>query len=425
MTAPNINAPKFFVDHKKGEVVELMNLLKNPTIDKDPKKKKDIIKRVIAYMTLGVDVSKLFHEIVKASYINDIVTKKMVFLYIVNYADESDSAILAINTFLKDIKNENPKIRGLALRSLCSLKFKGAYEYFANALYESLKDPHHYVRKTAVMALLKVYHLNPSLITDKDIETLYEMIKDKDPIVVTNTLNVLNEILSKDGGIAISGKMVNYLLNIIQDFNEWGQNMILNLVAKYKPKDESQMFDILNTLEDKYFLKHSCAAIVLATTKVFINFTKEMKIYDQVLKRVRDPLVTLMTSSEVAGNHEMSYVILSHMFIIIQKGGRSLFSEYYKKFYVHFDEPFYIKKLKLEIMVEISNESNYSDILNEMEEYVYDVNAKFSMHTLRSIGNVALNIDSSVLSVVNILKAFLGRNVDYIVSETMIVLKSI
>ncbi len=48
--------------------------------------------------------------------------KKMVFLYIVNYADESESAIHAINTFLRDLKNNNPKIRGLALRSLCSLK---------------------------------------------------------------------------------------------------------------------------------------------------------------------------------------------------------------------------------------------------------------------------------------------------------------
>ncbi len=65
----SINAPKFFVDHKKGEVAELMNLLRNPNIDKDVNKKKDIIKRVIAYMTLGVDVSKLFHEMVKVTNI--------------------------------------------------------------------------------------------------------------------------------------------------------------------------------------------------------------------------------------------------------------------------------------------------------------------------------------------------------------------
>jgi vesicle coat complex subunit len=59
------NAPKFFVDHKKGEVAELMNLLRNPNVERDLNKKKDIVKRVIAYMTLGVDVSKLFHDMVK------------------------------------------------------------------------------------------------------------------------------------------------------------------------------------------------------------------------------------------------------------------------------------------------------------------------------------------------------------------------
>ena len=57
--------PQFFVGYKKGEVNELKNLLNNPTIDKDMNKKKDVIKRVIAYMTLGVDFSKLFTEMAK------------------------------------------------------------------------------------------------------------------------------------------------------------------------------------------------------------------------------------------------------------------------------------------------------------------------------------------------------------------------
>jgi hypothetical protein len=38
------NPPKFFVDHKKGEVAELMTLLRNPNLDRDINKKKDIIK---------------------------------------------------------------------------------------------------------------------------------------------------------------------------------------------------------------------------------------------------------------------------------------------------------------------------------------------------------------------------------------------
>lgn len=95
------------------------------------------------------------------------------------------------------------------------------------------------------MALLKVYHLNPKLISDKDIDTLYELIKDKDPMVVMNTLYVLNEILRKEGGIAISNKMIIHLINTLKEFNEWGQNMVLDLVSRYTPRDEDQLYSIM------------------------------------------------------------------------------------------------------------------------------------------------------------------------------------
>jgi AP-4 complex subunit beta-1 len=305
-------------------------------------------------------------------------------------------------------------------------RFKGAYEYFANSLYDSLKDSHPYVRKTAVMALLKVYHLNPKLITEKDIEALYELIKDKDSLVVMNTLYVLEEILKKEGGIAISGKMIIHLLNILKEFNEWGQNMVLNLVARYKPKDEDQMFSIFNVLEDK--LKHSSASIVLACTKVFINFTcnsENASLYDQVIKRLRDPLITLVTSGEISGNNEQCYVVLSHIYLIIHKGGRNAFSELYKSFFVKFEEPLYLKRIKLEILVQIANPQNYQEILTEMEEYVNDVNSTFAKHAIRKIGSLGLRVENALVDIVSIIKTLLNRSIDYIVGESLCVLQSL
>ena len=75
------------------------------SLDKDVNKKRDVIKKVIAYMTLGIDVSKLYPEMVKASMTVDIVMKKMIYLYLINYAEQNqDLAILAINTFFMDCK---------------------------------------------------------------------------------------------------------------------------------------------------------------------------------------------------------------------------------------------------------------------------------------------------------------------------------
>ena len=100
------------------------------SLDKDVNKKRDVIKKVIAYMTLGIDVSRLFPEMVKASMTDDVVMKKMIYLYLINYAEQNqDLAILAINAFLIDCKQQNHKIRGLALRSLCSIRFEGVQQY--------------------------------------------------------------------------------------------------------------------------------------------------------------------------------------------------------------------------------------------------------------------------------------------------------
>ena len=89
-----------FRNHYYLTIKILKRLLRSIYIDKDPLKKKDVIKKVIAYMTLGIDVSKLYPEMVKASRTEDVVTKKMVYLYLINYAQQNQElAILAINTF--------------------------------------------------------------------------------------------------------------------------------------------------------------------------------------------------------------------------------------------------------------------------------------------------------------------------------------
>lgn len=52
--------------------------------------------------------------------------------------------------------NEDPSVRGLALRSLCSLRLESILEYIEQPLQKSLRDISAYVRKTGVMGILKV-----------------------------------------------------------------------------------------------------------------------------------------------------------------------------------------------------------------------------------------------------------------------------
>ncbi len=148
---------------KKGEVNELRNLFKK-MIEKSPvpdAELRDALKKVIAVLTLGIDLSSIFTEILMFSYTNDIISKKMIYLYLVTYSrTNKDTAIMVINTFMKDCKHIDGKIRGHALKTLCSLGTKTSLEYVKQQVLELIGDRDSYVRKIAVMGCLRLYYLD-------------------------------------------------------------------------------------------------------------------------------------------------------------------------------------------------------------------------------------------------------------------------
>ena len=88
---------KYFQTTKRGEMHELKEELNMPQKDKQ----KDAVKKVIAAMTVGKDVSVLFPDVVKCMQTPNIELKKLVYLYLINYAkSQPDLAILAVNTFV-------------------------------------------------------------------------------------------------------------------------------------------------------------------------------------------------------------------------------------------------------------------------------------------------------------------------------------
>jgi AP-4 complex subunit beta-1 len=144
-------------------------------------------------------------------------------------------------------------VRGLALRSLCSLRLPQIIEYIMPGIRAGLIDPAPYVRKTAVMGIAKIFALLPQVIKESDlVDVLYNMLRDKDPQVITNSMVALNEILRTEGGMAVNKTIIVYLLQRLKDFSEWGQCTILELVVKYQPATPDEMFEIMNVLEDRF-----------------------------------------------------------------------------------------------------------------------------------------------------------------------------
>ncbi|KAK8698582.1 hypothetical protein V6N13_114694 [Hibiscus sabdariffa] len=393
--------------------------------------KRELFKKVISYMTIGIDVSSLFGEMVMCSATSDIVLKKMCYLYVGNYAKVNpDLALLTINFLQRDCHDEDPMIRGLALRSLCSLRVANLVEYLVGPLGSGLKDSNSYVRTVAVVGVLKLYHISASTCVDADFPSTLKhlMLNDPDTQIVANCLSALEEIWSAEASTSeeaarerealISKPFIYYLLNRIKEFSEWAQCLVLELVTKYVPSDSSEIFDIMNLLEDR--LQHANGAVVLATVKVFLQLTLSMTdVHQQVYERIKAPLLTLVSS----GSPEQSYAVLSHLHLLVMRAPY-VFSSDYKHFYCQYNEPSYVKRLKLEMLTAVANESNTYEIVTELCEYAANVDIPIARESIRAVGKIALQ-QYDVNAIVDRLLQFLEMEKDYVTAEALVLVKDL
>jgi vesicle coat complex subunit len=152
----------YFEGARRGEMRELHEALNSRSLDD----KKTALKKVIAQMTVGKDLSDLFQPVIKCLEFNDLEIKKLVcikatqvYLYVINYSrTKPDDAIMCINLFRKDALNKgNPLLRALAVRTMSCLRVPKLNEYLIEPLKLALSDTDPYVRKTAVLSVPKVY----------------------------------------------------------------------------------------------------------------------------------------------------------------------------------------------------------------------------------------------------------------------------
>uniref|UniRef100_A0A8C6W2U9 AP complex subunit beta n=1 Tax=Nannospalax galili TaxID=1026970 RepID=A0A8C6W2U9_NANGA len=362
-------------------VKELKKALCNPHIQADRLRYRNVIQRVIRHMTQGLDMSSVFMEMVKASATVDIVQKKLVYLYMCTYAPlKPDLALLAINTLCKDCSDPNPMVRGLALRSMCSLRMPGVQEYIQQPVLNGLRDKASYVRRVAVLGCAKMHNLHgDSEVDGALVNELYSLLRDQDPIVVVNCLRSLEEILKQEGGVVINKPIAHHLLNRMSKLDQWGQAEVLNFLLRYQPRSEEELFDILNLLDS--YLKSSSTGVVMGATKLFLILAKKFPhVQIDVLVRIKGPLLAACSSD----SRELSFAALCQVRQILHSLPGH-FSNHYKKFFCSYSEPHYIKLQKVEVLCELVNDENVQQVLEELRGYCTDVSADFAQAAIFAI----------------------------------------
>ncbi|KAL3499318.1 hypothetical protein ACH5RR_038411 [Cinchona calisaya] len=411
---------KYFSTTKKGEIPELKEELNSQYKDK----RKDAVKKVIAAMTVGKDVSSLFTDVVNCMQTENLELKKLVYLYLINYAkSQPDLAILAVNTFVKDSQDPNPLIRALAVRTMGCIRVDKITEYLCDPLQRCLKDDDPYVRKTAAICVAKLYNINAELVEDRGfLEALKDLISDNNPMVVANAVAALAEIQENSSKpiFEITSHTLSKLLTALNECTEWGQVFILDALSKYKAADAREAENTVERVTPR--LQHANCAVVLSAVKMILlqmELITSTDVVRNLCKKMAPPLVTLLSAEP-----EIQYVALRNINLIVQKRPTILAHEI-KVFFCKYNDPIYVKMEKLEIMIKLASDRNIDQVLLEFKEYATEVDVDFVRKAVRAIGRCAIKLERAAERCISVLLELIKIKINYVVQEAIIVIKDI
>ncbi|XP_037292311.1 AP-3 complex subunit beta-2 isoform X2 [Manduca sexta] len=436
----------FQPDYKKNDDLKLMLDGSKDTL------KLEAMKRIIGMIAKGRDASDLFPAVVKNVVSKNIEVKKLVYVYLVRYAEEQqDLALLSISTFQRALKDPNQLIRASALRVLSSIRVPMIVPIVMLAIRDSASDMSPYVRKTAAHAIPKLYSLDPDQ-KEELVSILDKLLSDKAPLVVGSAAMAFTEVCGDR--MSLIHRSYRKLCSLLADVDEWGQLALLNVLTVYAktcfPDPNSETYSSDSDTDKPFYesedssggrggggrgggstpsldpdhrlllraakplLQSRNSGVVMAVAQLFYHCGPV-----QELPPVAKAMVRLLR----APIEVQSVVLNSIASLTVTK--RSLFEPFLKSFFVRNSDPTHIKLLKLEILTNLATEASAGVVLREFQTYVGSSDRAFAAATIHAIGRLAVNTPHETETCLNGLLHLLSSKDEWVVCEAVVVVKRV
>ncbi|CAM0885563.1 unnamed protein product [Alopecurus aequalis] len=419
--------------------------------------KVDALKRLLALIAQGVDVAHLFPQVVKNVAAQSLEVKKLVYLYLLHYAEKrQNEALLSINIFQKDLSDINPLVRAWALRTMAGIRLHVVAPLVLVAVKKCARDPSPYVRKCAAYALCKLYDLLPDENTALE-EVVDVLLGDSSSGVVGAAAVAFKSVCPN--GLALIAKHFRRLCETLPDIEEWYQITLIEtllryVIARHGLVKESVLFASTLSLEIQGG-KDSVPVDTMSCTRaetignggcgtmssmtLLRHYIEEYSGRFGEDDKISFPSVTTSTNDDVAillkctspllwsqnsgvilaaasvhwimapveelkrivgpilftlrSSPDATYVMLGNI-LVFAKTAPLLFAPYYEDFFICASDPYQTRALKLEIITMIATESSIQAILEEFQDYIKDPNRRFVADAVAAIALCAQKLPS-------------------------------
>jgi AP-3 complex subunit beta len=185
-------------------------------------------------MAKGRDVSDFYPDVVRNVIVKSIEVKKLVYTYLVHHADANatcrELALLAINSFQRDLSDSNQLIRGLALRVLCGIRVREIVQIQIMSVKKCASDSSPFVRKSAAHCVGKIHQIDPDT-KGELVEIIDRLLGDKTTAVLSSAIAAFNEVCPEE--LSLLHKHYRTMCALLADFDEWGQIAALTTLTRY------------------------------------------------------------------------------------------------------------------------------------------------------------------------------------------------
>ena len=388
-----------------------------------------------------------FSAVVKNVASPNIEIKKLVYIYLLHYAEsEPDLALLSINTIQKSLSDQSPQIRALALRVMSGIKVPVISQIVSLGIKKGCADMSPIVRKAAALAIPKCYRLDPNTLPQL-LDYVSSLLGDKQYYVVGPAVTAFLEICPDR--IDLIHKHYRGLVRKLVDMDEWGQLATLKLLTVYARncfpvrtkmvktntskgfyEDEDSENEDDNSREDvqvldpdlELFLKASKpllssrnSAVIVSAARCFLHLGTP-----DYVEAAIGPLVALLRSPQ-----DIQYVAMNNIIAVCLVRPQS-FVRYVGHFLVRAIDPPDVSRLKFEMLTLIFPycEVHIKEmILSELEHFTQATDPALVQESVRAIGRCAQSESTASTRCLRLLLNQLSSQDGYLVAESLTVIR--
>ena len=380
------------------------------------------LRRVISMIYQNKPCLPYFSSVVKNVANPNIEVKKLVYIYLLHYAEsDPDLALLSVNAIQKSLTDQNPQVRALALRTMSGMRVPVISQIVSLAIKRGISDMSPHVRKAAALAIPKCYRLDPNTLPQL-LDYISALLGDKQYFVVGPAVQSFLEICPER--IDLIHKHYRGLCRKLVDMDEWSQLATLKLLSNYTRRCFPLIYEGTTTTTKQGFYDDdpeeatitnegtrvvdpdltlfltSCTSLLQSRNAAVI--TAVASTYQQIgtpthLARAIGPLISLLRSPPPTASVALTSIVT----LALNTSTAKLFVPYASLFLPLSSDTDAITKLKIEMLSLLFPHARVhlqSLILSELSHFCHSSSIDIIRDSVRAIGRCAQSSTSPATS---------------------------